>query len=174
MRHFLTATLLATILFTSASPALAISDATAVQHNELVSALTEVGIKVYTDADVCHKRPLSGFYHGPSRSLVLCNKGSREMTEENLDTLRHEAIHVIQDCKNGAQGDEIFQRALKPGSVQALAQQYGISLDRIKTMYESRGASQEVIQLEYEAFTGAAGLSAPTIASAVRVMCSAR
>lgn len=174
MRHFLTAALLATTMLGSVSPALAISDATAAQHNELISALTEVGIKVYTDGAVCHKRPLSGFYHSPSKSLVLCNNGSREMTEENLDTLRHEAIHAIQDCKNGIQGDRILHRVLKPGTVQSLAQKHGINLDRIKTVYKSHGASQEVIQLEYEAFTGAAGLSAPTIASALRAMCPAR
>lgn len=171
----LAAALLAVTLSGSAGPALAISDATAAQHNDLTEALVGAGIKLYLDADICRANSrLGGFYHSPSLSLILCNKGSKKMTEENLDTLRHEAIHVIQDCKNNIQGDKILGRVLKPGTIESLAEKHGISLEQIARVYKSQGADPSVIQLEYEAFTAAAGMSASTIASAVRIMCPVR
>ena len=175
MQRFLATALLATTIFGAACPALAISDATAAQHNDPTAALTEVGIKLYLDADLCRTRKgLSGFYHSPSLSMVLCNNGSKEMTEENLDTLRHESVHVVQDCKNGIKGDRVLQRVLKPGVAQALAAQYGINLDRITEVYRGQGQDDHVVSLEHEAFTAAAGMSAATIASAVRIACSPR
>ncbi len=173
MRKFLTATLLATTILGAASPALAISDKVAAEHNALVSALQNAGISVHLDANLCRKRSsFAGFYHSPSKSLVICNKGSRAMNEENLDTLRHEAIHAIQDCKNGVQGDNVLHPVLKPGVVEYLAGNHGVDLDHITYVYGSKGASHEVIHLEHEAFTAAAGMSADTIASALRIMCS--
>lgn len=175
MRKLLAAALLATTIFVIASPTPTISDATAAQHNALTDALAKAGIKLYLDADICRTTTgLAGYYHSPSKSLVLCNKGSKQMTEENLDTLRHEAIHAIQDCKNGVQGDRILQPVLKPGVARNLASQHGIDLERIRQVYSSRNVDQAVINLEYEAFAAAAGMSANTIATALRTTCSVR
>lgn len=173
MQKLLTIALLATTVFGSVTPALAVTDQEAAEHNALAGALNRAGITLYLDADVCRSEAgLAGFYHSPSRSMVLCNKGSKEMTADNLDTLRHESIHAIQDCKNGVQGDSVLRNALKPGVVEQLAARSGLSLERIRQIYRSHGASNEVIGLEYEAWTGAATMSASTIATALTTMCA--
>lgn len=171
MRKFLTAALLAATILSSAAPALATAPDEYQQHLDLVSALEANGITFYLDADVCHGRPLAGFYHSPSKSLVICNNGSGEMTDENMDTLRHEAIHAIQDCKFGIQGDRKLGKVLRPGVVEQLARDFGVDLQRIKQIYESHG-QHAIVELEYEAFSGAAGMSASTIAEALNVMCA--
>lgn len=173
MKKLLTAALLAATLFGSVAPSYATAPDEYQEHNALVSALQNAGISVHLDADICRKyTDLAGFYHSPSKSLVICNKGSRTMNEENLDTLRHEAIHAIQDCKNGVQGDSVLRPVLKPGVVEYLAGSHGVDLDRITHIYGSKGASQEVIRLEHEAFTAAAGMDASTIANALGAMCA--
>lgn len=171
MQKLLTAALLATTIFGSVAPALATAQDEYQEHNNLVSALVRNGVKVYLDGDMC-KPGLAGFYHSPSMSLVLCNGGSTVMTDDNMDTLRHEAIHAVQDCKDGVQGNRALHHVLKPGAVEELAAATGISLDRIVEVYRSHGQDDYVISLEFEAFTGAAGMSAGTIAKALDTMCA--
>lgn len=173
MRKLLTAALLATTMFGSVCPALAVSQETASQHNALAAALQANGITLYLDADVCRTKPVAGFYHSQSKSLVLCNGGKSEMTDDNLDTLRHESIHAMQDCALGVMGDNRLGRVLKPGTVEDLAQKHGLSLERIRQIYLSHGVDEYTITLEYEAFTGAAGMSAGTIAEALNIFCGA-
>lgn len=171
--HKILATVLAvgTVLSTSA-PVLAtgtIYD----QHNALVATLKSHGISLYLDADDCTANAaLGGFYHSPSRSMVICNNGSTQMTEDNMDTLRHESIHVIQDCRDGVPANSELHRVLKPGVVEDLAARFGVDLDRITQIYKSHGRDAHVISLEHEAFTAAAGMSADTIARALDTMCA--
>ena len=95
------------------------------------------------------------------------------MTENNLDTLRHEAIHVVQDCK-GVLGDQVLDNVLKPGVVRELAARHGVDLGWIREVYAQNGADAHVVSLEHEAFVAAAVMPASTIANAVRTMCGAR
>jgi len=171
MRKLLTAVLLAATILGSAAPSLATAPSEYDEHNALADALRANGITLYLDAGICHTKPLAGFYHSPTKSLVLCNNGSATMTDENMDTLRHEAIHVIQDCKLGIMGDRKLGKVFKPGVVEQLARDFGVNLDRIKQVYESHG-QHDVVELEYEAFAGAAGMPARTIARALNVMCA--
>ena len=174
MRKLLTAALLAASILANAAPAVAVSQATAAQHHDLAEALVDAGITLYLDAELCRLNPQhDGFYHSPSRSLVVCNEGSSNMTENSLDTLRHEAIHVVQDCK-GVLGDQVLDNVLKPGVVRELAARHGVDLGLIREIYSQNGADARVISLEYEAFVAAAAMPASTIASAVRITCEAR
>lgn len=171
MRKFLTAALLVSTVFCTAAPCYATALDEYQEHNDLVVALQANGVQVYLDSDECVPG-LGGFYHSPSRSLVICNGGSAEMTDENMDTLRHEAIHAIQDCKDGVQGNRGLHHVLQPGAAELLAAQHGVDLDRIAQAYRGHGADDHVISLEYEAFTAAAGMSASTIAQALNMMCA--
>ncbi len=173
MIRFLTAALLATTMLGAVAPALAVTETEAAEHNVLINTLQGHGISVFLNADECAAGNLSGFYHSPSKSLVLCNQGSREMTDENLDTLRHESIHVAQDCRNGIKGDKNMQRILKPGAAQLLADEAGLNLDRIREVYLGNGMDEYVVLLEYEAFAAAATMDAATIAQALDIFCSA-
>lgn len=172
MRKLLTVSLLVTAVFGLAKPAESqyISKAVADQHNALVAALVDRGVSVYLDADTCQENAgLSGFYHGASSSLVLCNKGSENMTAENMDTLRHESIHFLQDCKDGIIDGHLVP-VLKPGAAQELLVQGGHDADAIRRLYTSKGRGAHV-HLEEEAFGAAATMPAATIATAINTIC---
>ena len=170
MIRFLTTALLATTIFGSVTPALAeISPQVAAEHNALSAALTARGISLYLDEEDCHTRPVAGFYHGPSKSLVLCNNGSATMTEDNLDTLRHESIHFIQDCANGAI-DGHLRTILEPGQARAMLAQSGQDPEWIRRTYESHGAGAHV-PFEEEAFGAAAVMPASAIVQAMDIFC---
>lgn len=173
MRKLLTTALLATTIFGSVCPALAVTDQQVAQHNALAAALQSHGIQLYLDAEICHTKPVAGFYHSPSKSLILCNNGKTDMTDDNLDTLRHESVHAMQDCANGIKGDQNLQRVLKPGQAEELAAKTGLSLERIREIYLSHGVDEYTITLEYEAFTAAAAMDADTIAQALNIFCGA-
>jgi hypothetical protein len=173
MIRFLTAALLATTMLGAIAPALAVTQEQADQHNVLIGTLERYGVRVSLDDQLCRERPIDGFYHSPSKTLTLCNGGSTSMTDANLDTLRHESIHAMQDCRNGIQGDRILGHVLKSGAAASMAAEYGISPERIRQLYLSHGVDEYTVTLEYEAFAGAAAMSADTIAQALDIFCSA-
>ena len=127
--------------------------------NDIVSALKARGITTYLDADRCHQYPIHGFYVGQARALILCTNGSRETTPEIADTLRHEAWHYIQDCKNNSSVDGNLQLVFAPDDhdrvIEALAKA-GISAERIRQVYSANGQADHV-PYEYEAFLAGAG-----------------
>lgn len=141
-------------------------------HQALVDALTRAGVRVFFDHQICKTDRVYGFYHNPSKSLVVCNEGSGMFDENDLDTLRHEAIHVIQDCANGTLGDNRMGLALKPGISRQMLAQAGIDITKIEAAYGRRGVKGVNLELEYEAFGAAATVPASTIAEVVGIMCS--
>jgi len=170
MQKLLTAALLAVTAFSSASPALAdITPAVAQEHNNLVAALAARGISLHLDAAICKSNPIDGLYHGASRSLVICNGGSTEMTENNLDTLRHEAVHFMQDCRDGVV-DGNLTTVLKPGQARAMLASSGQDPTWIERVYTSHGKEAHV-PYEEEAFGIAAVVSPGTIISALNIFC---
>lgn len=171
MKKLLTAALLVATAFGLVSPALAddITPAVAQEHNNLVAALAARGISLHLDAAICEVNPISGFYHGQSRALVLCNGGSTNMTAENLDTLRHETIHFIQDCRDGVI-DGRLTTVLKPGQARALLAATGQDHEQLRRVYESHGQGAHV-PLEEEAFGAAAAMSASVIHQAMNIIC---
>jgi len=167
IRALLTAALLATTVTASAAPALAIDPA----HAQLLQAVQQRGIKLYNDADLCEAQPhLDGFYHGPSRALVICAEGSWEdLNANDLDTIRHETVHFIQDCANDSI-DGNLQLILKPGVAENLLRGTGLPPEAITRTYTENGKAQHV-PIELEAFGVARAHSAKTITKALNVFC---
>ena len=155
----------------AASPAFALTEADAIAHNKLAEALTDRGIKLYTDAADCKGGGLAGFYHSPSRSLVICNKGSAKMTAANLNTLRHETIHIIQDCKVGGLGDQRLGSVYNPTAIKNLAKSHNLDLPAIAAAYSARGANAQVVSLEYEAWTASVAYNADQIRTKLEQTC---
>ena len=138
-------------------------------HARLAQAVSEVGVRVIVNDDYCHrdhgKGKLYGFYAGEHRVMLICpenaKKGQRDAvwTEEDYDTLRHEAVHLIQDCMDGELNAELQAFTKDP-------QQTGLDLLGPATMagiqetYRSRGQSQHIVRMEWEAF-GIASLNVP-------------
>jgi len=167
--------LLAAILLVAAVPgsAYAISPVTAEAHNLLTDGLVRRGISLYADSPACQTNPgLEGYYSGSQRALVLCNDGSLRMTENNLDTLRHEATHFIQDCADGTI-DNTLRTVLKPGQARALLSAAGLDAGRIHEVYSELGQADRV-PFEEEAFAVAATMRAETIGQALDIFCPLR
>ena len=166
-----------------ASPALA--QPLPADHQRLVDALTEEGIQfvVNSPAQICfEERDTSGSYitYEGNRAIVVCqdnriNDDVIEWTDNDLDTIRHEAIHAAQDCIGEDESDGVLDNIFT--SYEEVIQNYGIA----NTMRVMQGYSQwyeeerhEDIQMEVEAFYGAATLSADQITSMFNTYCGAK
>lgn len=168
----ITAALIASLI---SGPAIASSSVpqTPQAHNDLIQSILSLGIKVQLDAQRCRDlQGLQGFYSSEERILVLCNEGSHRMTLDNMDTLRHEALHIAQDCTAGDIGDGYLGLVMIPGRAAALASIYGVNLDEITKNYTNLGVNPRTISLEHEAWTAAASMPAETIQQALEAFCS--
>ena len=75
-------------------------------YTNLIEAVKKAGVEFKLNPPACDENPNTfGWYNPPGRELVVCQenrvRGSRDYvrwTEEDLDTLRHEAHHLVQDC----------------------------------------------------------------------------
>ena len=77
-------------------------------HIRLVEAVKRTGVRFYINPPACDEKRVYGWYSAINNELVVCQENrirysSRpvDWTEEDLDTLRHEAHHVVQDCMDG-------------------------------------------------------------------------
>ena len=173
-----------------ASPANPTSDPNHFQrHVELVQALEEVGVNVYFNHPTCHQPQLgkiSGYYMSQSKTMVICQDNARigqegvPFTANDLDTIRHEAQHVIQDCADGIGNSRLhnmFPVVPTQGelSLQEFVTASGLSeasLLRIFSDYSAMGFNKETIALEFEAFAVAHAVPAATIAEVLKSECS--
>ena len=158
-------------------------------HADLVDTLREVGVRVYFNPYICEPKDglnPSGLYISQSRQLVVCQDNGKwdgevvPFTANDLDTLRHESQHVVQDCADGI-GDNslinMFPVVKTEGriSLSEFVTGSGLSprtLMHIFTTYTQAGADNKVIGLEFEAFAVAHSIDAATIAQAVEHTCA--
>ena len=132
-------------------------------HVELARAIREAGVTIEINHEYCQENEgVNGFYSGQNRLLVVCNDNytadnqDPRWTENDYDTFRHEAQHFIQDCMIGTNHDHHLNNVYKNPVAFARHILGQLALERITTGYRSRGASDHVIRLEYEAFAVAA------------------
>ena len=128
-------------------------------HERLVDAVQRTGVTIYLNTQDCAGASFSGYYRSSVGRMVICQDngidGSNQQarwTANDLDTLRHEAHHVAQDCYASGLGDNSLGTIyVKPF---AFAQQYfgTITIQNIMANYKDRGAPKHVQVLEVEAF----------------------
>ena len=128
-------------------------------HERLVDALKRTGISIHLNSKNCISATFSGYYHSSSGRMVICQDNGVDgsgnqapWTANDLDTLRHEAHHVAQDCIATGIGDNSLGTVyVKPF---AFAQQYfgTIVINNIMNNYKKLGAPEHVQVLEVEAF----------------------
>lgn len=193
LRSVLTTILAAALLTTSATSVSAAEGAPAGNtfddHVQLVDTLREIGVRVYFNPYVCAPeggRKSSGFYVSQSRKMAICqDKGKYDgevvkFTDNDLDTIRHESQHVIQDCIDGI-GDNslvnMFPVAPTKGSISLSQFVAGSGLSSLTLMnifsaYSQAGGDNEVIGLEFEAFAVANSITAAGIKQGVVRFCS--
>ena len=132
-------------------------------HALLVSAIKRNGVSFYVNHAYCGKeKDLMGFYAGKHRVLVVCQDNGVaggpvvEWTANDLDTLRHEAQHMIQDCIVGTNHDHELAPVYKSPTVLAQDVLGSDAIARITEVYREKGVTDLVLLLEYEAFAVAA------------------
>jgi len=128
-------------------------------HGRLIDEVQRVGVSIYVNPSDCKGASFAGYYRSSASRMVICQDngiaGSFEQvrwTANDLDTLRHEAHHVAQDCMGLIRGNnELGTIYTKPF---LFAQQFfgTITIQNIVATYKGMGASPQVQVLEVEAF----------------------
>ena len=152
-------------------------------HDVLWNALEEVGVELYlNDTEYCDAdEGVAGLYSPSHNVMIICQDeripiSSREVewTDNDYDTLRHEAHHVVQDCvaglENGNMGayfddEDTYTEFVKT----ALTDK---QIDRIVKTYRESGGTDEVVVHEVEAFAVASSIPADSIARALVKVCN--
>ena len=172
-------------LLVSASPSLAMTVEERQQHVGLVQSLENVNVSVLVNEPKYCKTEGADKYYGafiPSERLVIICQTNKEVMDgdvvpfslEDLDTLRHEAHHVVQDCLDGKLDGYMITLFDKDQLNDFLALFSQEHVEKVKRIYGEWGASPEDIMLELEAFAVAAEVPASTISSAVTKFCTGR
>ena len=129
-------------------------------HMQLARAIVSTGVTLTINPMACGSVPAFGWYSSGNNEMVVCQesaKGTYEVdwTEEDLDTLRHEAQHLVQDCMNGQLDGvlgSVYQDPIALAKSTLSEQQIGSIL---KT-YSDQGVSEHILIMELEAFSVAA------------------
>lgn len=166
-----------------ATPALAGNNGTFEEHQALWNTIQSVGVSTHINpAEIC-KDGLDGAYISSIKAMVICQDNGRpggpqvEWTANDLDTLRHEAQHLIQDCNSGTIGDDKLG-AMMGSDREVIEFAMGGSLGRqglehIARSYSAQGVSRDTIILEFEAWAVGADIDATRITNAVNTYCGA-
>ena len=140
------------------APAEAASNHT--DHVILANAVKSAGVSIYVNPEVCWERDSYGFYISSIKALVVCQEGKSRpdvvgvWSEEDYDTLRHEAQHMIQDCMVGSLADDQLGSVYREPVNLA---KHTFSTQEIRNIIAAyKDASDHVIVLELEAFSVAA------------------
>ena len=151
------------------------------QHNQLWSSLQQVGITMSINSPIHCKGDKMGAYYYNSGLMVICQEQSTTMngeqvewTAEDLDTLRHESHHVVQDCVAGEIADGSLSTLFDNPDEWKEFVRGGLSETAIEGIIKtySTGDNNGVVARELEAFSVASSVSADTIANKVIEMCS--
>ena len=147
------------------------------RHAPLREALDNAGVQVDINPQDCFPR-IAGFYQvtdtGPRLAVCQDNRGRGNKqvpwTRNDLDTLRHESWHLLQDCRDGKidmmipdlSGEVIDDIIDKYGAAKALW---------VWQKYHARDLYVEGIYQEIEAFYAAETLSPEYIGALIQSTC---
>ena len=159
----ITALGLAALAVLSPAKAMARGQSNFGHHKQLWNAAAQTGVEMKINTPRCDTERAFGWYWAARNELVVCQenkiKGSNqqvEWTEEDYDTLRHEAHHLVQDCmargnRDGVLGS-VYTRPIELGyDVLGKARSH-----RIAELYAENGADAHIQVMEIEAFAVAA------------------
>ena len=141
-------------------------------HDYLIHQLERVGVSVVVNSKFHCDGSVAGVYKPREGVIVVC-KG-KEWDDWDLDTLRHEAHHVVQDCKKGVLGDGLLA-PMFDGERRDWFISESLSQKDIDGIYELYAFEDEFIQqVELETFAVARVVDAVTIGNKVVEWCGVR
>jgi len=166
------------VLAAAAAAALSLSPAAATPslgeaEHRLINTIRRTGTSVYLNCPG-HVRWL-GIYSSGHQAMAVCVEGRdpSDWTAEEQDTLRHEAVHLAQDCM-GRLHDNELETTTTISKMLSIAVRSGVDLEKIEQVYRAEGADDQTILLEWEAFSLAAILSTGEVEQLVRSACGSR
>ena len=177
MKNFLRAVILAAGIVSAPAKA----GNTIEDHRALWDSVERTGVTVMLNHPEHCDSGVAGWYSSLHGILMICQDKSNKpfdhvgWTDNDLDTLRHEAQHVLQDCAMGPVGDGMMQSTLSTDFLVEVAREEGMTVEDIKNIqerYRANGASEKVVRQEVEAFIVARGIQASTLASTLDKHCS--
>ena len=154
-------------------------------HEELWASLQRAGITIVTNTKAdCGDAEVDGKYYIRRRRLAICQDNATVMngkqvawTSNDLDTLRHEAHHVVQDCVGGvlADGDltPLFEDQADFAKFITVSPMSKERITRIHTWLTENEANERDVHLELEAYLVADGVEASSIAAKLDKLCKA-
>ena len=156
------------------------------EHIELLQTIDDLGITVLINDPLrCGEEPdVAGYWHGARQTFVLCQERIRRSSnpvwtgevilasDDDLDTIRHEAHHIVQDCMDGRIDGGLDPYFTNDQLVTFLEGYPDWKEDKIIEMYRKDGASERVIHHEIEAWAVADMVPASSIGNAIRKTCN--
>lgn len=127
------------------------------EHEQLIHAVESVGVTVQINSVYCNGS-FQGMYEPERRVVTICQdygtQGGPEVswTEDDLNTLRHEAHHVTQGCMIGHNNDGLLGRVYFDPDALVQSQLSSAQVRAIISRYRAAGFDNYVINLELEAF----------------------
>ena len=172
----LTAILGATQLITGAQPVSA-NTGTFAEHKQLWEAVSRVGVSRHINHPQVCDGDTAGVYVSSIRAIVICQENmikpniETTWTPEDLDTLRHEAHHIIQDCVGGGIGNNRLENVFEGEELKAFVNSTleNSHVRGIISAYEEK--SDDVVLLEIEAFAVADSISPVRLANTLTEYC---
>ena len=172
----------ASLLVVSGTPSKATG--TFEEHKVLWQAVQRVGVTtVLNDPTMCND-DVNGMYmwRGGEATMIICQDNAKLYSDEevpwtsnDLDTLRHEAQHLIQDCNAGRIADaDVALLFVASEELFSFVRGAGLTNDQVQSIidtYREIGASEEVILQEIEAFAVAMSVNPTNIANKVIEFC---
>lgn len=174
------------------SPAMAYTQQEFDNHAELFDTVQSLGVPIYINhRQACDPKSnggvnANGWYavmNNGAQVIIVCQENGTpggpqvEWTANDLDTLRHEAWHMIQDCADGRQdmsldlildGGKYSNGVTRVDVILALGNE---KAQRIIYAYTTGGASEEIVLAELEAFAVAANVPVTTITNYMNGVC---
>tara|TARA_R110002012_G_scaffold48223_1_gene125772 strand:- start:1507 stop:2079 length:573 start_codon:yes stop_codon:yes gene_type:complete len=153
------------------------------EHTALVQAINAAGVNVQVNVGSNCNSGSDGVYYPGRAVLAVCQDKAPQphwsevrWTANDLDTLRHEAVHLLQDC-NAQDGVGGYTRLWFETEQERIDfVQSALSQDKINWIidtYAEAGADTFDIKAELEAFSIAATVSPGVLANAITTTCSA-
>ena len=163
------------------TPGVAKAENTPEDHLALWKSLQDVGVTtIYNHRAHCNDGA-DGKYYTYAAMLIVCQDNMTTHLEEHgwtdndFDTLRHEAHHVVQDCAYGTLADGQTGPIFDERDLVKFLKASSFTEDQLSQLYEMMkedGLDELTIQEELEAYTVAKDISAADIRSKLIEFCS--
>ena len=176
MKRFLLSLLLP---FSLSTPALAGN--TFEDHVELWRTIQSTGTEIYINSPQYCDTPGGAAFISRKRAIVICMISDLgvgvqgEWTQEDLNSLRHEAHHLVQDCLDGDIHDAALGRLFKTDEeLYSFLSKSSLTEEQLKSIaknYRSIGYNSRAILIELEAWVTAQDVPASSITNAINQFC---